>query len=76
MRWSHWLASALLQEIKEEIIEFQDRQEAMALLGDRDEFVRVLMDNFQARFISRGDSLEISGEASEVAPAAKIMREL
>ncbi|MDY6053520.1 MAG: PhoH family protein [Anaerovibrio sp.] len=65
-----------MQEIKEEIIEFQDRQEAMALLGDRDEFVRVLMDNFQARFISRGDSLEISGEASEVAPAAKIMREL
>ncbi|WP_080325453.1 PhoH family protein [Anaerovibrio lipolyticus] len=48
----------------------------MALLGERDEYVRVLMENFDARFISRGEVLEISGEASQVEPAAKIMREL
>ncbi|MCR5175745.1 MAG: PhoH family protein [Anaerovibrio sp.] len=48
----------------------------MALLGERDEYIRVLMDNFEARFISRGESLEIAGEASAVEPAAKIMREL
>ena len=48
----------------------------MALLGERDEYIRVLMENFDARFISRGEALEISGEASAVEPAAKIIREL
>ena len=65
-----------MQNIAEEIIEFADRSEALALLGERDEYVRVLMENFDARFISRGEVLEISGEASQVEPAAKIMREL
>jgi len=65
-----------LQNIAEEIIEFADRGEALALLGERDEYIRVLMENFDARFISRGEGLEISGEASQVEPAAKIMREL
>ncbi len=65
-----------MQNISEEIIEFADRSEAMALLGERDEYVRVLMENFDARFISRGEVLEISGESSQVEPAAKIMREL
>ena len=65
-----------MQNIAEEIIEFADRGEALALLGERDEYVRVLMENFDARFISRGEVLEISGESSQVEPAAKIMREL
>ncbi len=65
-----------MQKAAEEIIEFQDRQEAQALLGERDEFVRVLMDNFDARFVSRGESISISGEAAEVEQAARIMREL
>ena len=65
-----------MQKAAEEIIEFKDRQEAQALLGERDEFVRVLMDNFDARFVSRGESISISGEAGEVEQAAKIMREL
>ena len=65
-----------MQKAAEEIIEFQDRQEAQARLGERDEFVRVLMDNFDARFVSRGESISISGEAGEVEQAAKIMREL
>ena len=67
---------ALLQKAAEEIIHFQDRQEAEALLGHRDEFIKVLMDGFDARFISRGDELSISGEEAEVVPAAEIMREL
>ncbi|MBE6098427.1 MAG: PhoH family protein [Anaerovibrio sp.] len=71
-RWS----GVCLQNIAEEIIEFTDRSEAMALLGERDEYIRVLMENFDARFISRGEALEISGEASAVEPAAKIIREL
>lgn len=65
-----------MQSVAEEIIEFQDRQEAQALLGERDEFMRVMMDNFEARFISRGESISISGEAAEVENAAKILREL
>ena len=65
-----------MQNIAEEIIEFADRGEAMALLGERDEYIRVLMESFDARFISRGEAVEISGEAAQVEPAAKIMREL
>jgi len=65
-----------LQRATEEIIEFQDRQEAQALLGERDEFIRVLMDNFDARFVSRGEGVTISGEASQVEPAARVLREL
>ena len=65
-----------LQKVLEEKIVFEDRKEAYALLGDRDEHLCVLMDNFDCRFASRGDELEISGEAAEVEKAAKIMREL
>lgn len=65
-----------MQKATEEIIEFQDRQEAQALLGERDEFIHVLMDNFDARFISHGESVTISGEAAEAEPAAKVLREL
>lgn len=65
-----------MQKAAEEIIRFQDRQEAAALLGHKDEFIKVLMESFDARFISRGDELSISGEENDVAPAAKIMREL
>lgn len=65
-----------LQKVLAENIGFADHQEAYALLGDRDEHLRVLIDNFDCRFVSRGDELEISGEAAEVSRAAKIMREL
>lgn len=65
-----------MQKVLEENISFADHQEAYALLGDRDEHLRVLIENFDCRFVSRGDELEISGEAAEVSRAAKIMREL
>jgi phosphate starvation-inducible protein PhoH and related proteins len=65
-----------LQEALEEKVIFEDRKEAYALLGERDEYLRILMDNFDCRFTSRGDDLEISGEAAEVGKAAKIIREL
>ncbi len=65
-----------MQKVLEEKIAFDDRKEAHALLGDRDEHLRVLMDAFACRFVSHGDGVEISGEAVEVKPAATIMREL
>ena len=70
------LSGAHLQKVSEEIIRFQDRAEAMALMGERDEFLRVLQESFDCRFISRGDEMSISGEAGAVEPAAKIFREL
>ena len=45
-------------------------------MGERDEFLRVLQESFDCRFISRGDEMSISGEAGAVEPAAKIFREL
>ena len=65
-----------MQKVLEEKIIFEDHKEAYALLGERDEHLRVLIENFDCRFISRGDELEISGEAAEVTAAAKIVREL
>jgi phosphate starvation-inducible PhoH-like protein len=65
-----------LQKASEEKIEFADRQEAASLLGEHDAFLQVLIDSFSCRFLSRGESLEIAGEASETAAAAQVMREL
>ena len=65
-----------MQNVLEEKIVFADRKEANALLGDRDEYLQVLIDNFDCRFASRGDDLEIDGEAPAVSAAAKVMREL
>ena len=48
-----------MQQALERQIIFQDHKEAYALLGDRDEFLQILRDNFSCQFISRGDSLEI-----------------
>ena len=65
-----------MQNVLEEKIVFADRKEANALLGDRDEYLQVLIDSFDCRFASRGDDLEIDGEAPAVSAAAKVMREL
>ncbi len=65
-----------MQKVLEEKIIFADRREAHALLGAQDEYLQVLIDNFDCRFSSRGEDLEIDGEAAAVAAAAKVMREL
>lgn len=65
-----------MQTIWEEKIVFADRREAIALLGERDEYLQVLVDNFSCRFISRGEELTIDGEKKTVCEAAQIMREL
>ena len=43
-------------------ISFDNREEAFALLGAQDEFLRVLAEAFSCRMVSRGDGLLISGE--------------
>ena len=53
-----------MQQALERQIVFEDHKEAYALLGDRDEFLQVLRENFDCQFISRGEQLEILGEAA------------
>lgn len=65
-----------MQQALERQIVFEDHKEAYALLGDRDEFLQVLRENFDCQFISRGEQLEILGEAAEVKMAATLVEEL
>lgn len=57
-------------------VPFASQQEAYALLGGHDEFLRLLAEGFAGRIVSRGDGLSISGEAREVEAAALAVREL
>ena len=57
-------------------VPFAGQQEAYALLGGHDEFLRLLAEGFDGRIVSRGDGLSISGEAREVEAAALAVREL
>ncbi|MBQ1868774.1 MULTISPECIES: PhoH family protein [Selenomonas] len=65
-----------MQQALEKQIVFQDHKEAYSLLGERDEFLQAMRDNFDCQFISRGDRIEILGEACMVEPAAKVLEEL
>ena len=57
------------------MIEFLDRQEAYALLGGHDEFLRVVADSFDCQVVSRGDGVVISG-GEEAQTAALVLHEL
>lgn len=65
-----------MDNFSEEKIEFADNREAYALLGGRDEFLRLLQESFSCKFFSRGLLLEISGEEKETEQAALCVREL
>ena len=65
-----------MQQALEKQIVFQDHKEAYALLGDRDEFLDILREQFAVQFISRGDQLDILGEARDVMQAAQVVEEL
>lgn len=65
-----------MQQASEKNIYFEDREEAYALLGGRDEFLQVLRDEFDCRFMSRGDCLEILGEEAEVEASSEVLEEL
>ena len=57
-------------------IAFESREEAFAILGAQDEFLRAIGEAFACRFVSRGDGLSISGEEAEVRRAARLVSEL
>ncbi len=65
-----------MQQVQERHIQFENRQEAYALLGERDEFLQEIIGSFDCRIVSRGDSVELIGEAGEVEQAARVFYEL
>jgi len=65
-----------LRQVLEKRLLFENHQEAYAILGERDEFLQVLAENFECRIVSRGDTVELIGEADEVEMAARVLSEL
>lgn len=57
-------------------IPFQDRAETIGILGENDEYLRVLNDNFTCRIIGRGTDLSINGEENEATAAAQVIEAL
>ena len=55
----------LLPNFAEIKIPFQDRAETIGILGENDEFLRVLNDSFACRIVGRGTDLSINGEEGE-----------
>lgn len=65
-----------MQSFFETAIDFADREEAQALLGSRDEHLRLMADNFSCRFVSKGTGISLQGEEEEVKKALKVLQEL
>ncbi|MBQ7480228.1 MAG: PhoH family protein [Selenomonadaceae bacterium] len=65
-----------MQQALEREVVFADHKEAYALLGERDEFLQALTENFDCQIVSRGDRVEFMGEAVDVQRAAKVLEEL
>ncbi len=57
-------------------IEFADVSEMFAVLGERDEFLQILTNEFSCRITARGNFIEFSGEDSEVERAVRVVEEL
>ena len=66
----------LLPNFAEIKIPFQDRAETIGILGENDEFLRVLNDSFACRIIGRGTDLSINGEEGEVNAASQVIEAL
>lgn len=65
-----------MQAYLEKKIIFNDKQEALALLGEADEHLNILCKGFSCQIMSRGNELVIRGDAQEVCRVEKIVEEL
>lgn len=65
-----------MQRHLEKIIEFNQQEEAVAILGYNDEYLKILCESFQSKIISRGDKLIIRGNNKEVLDIEKVLIEL
>jgi phosphate starvation-inducible protein PhoH and related proteins len=57
-------------------IRLHDPKEALALLGENDQFLKRLRDQLTAKILARGDSIRIEGEPEEVDLAERAIRDL
>lgn len=60
----------------EKRITLKDNQEALAILGPNDEYIRTVGEQFDLRISTRGDEIVIAGETLEAEKTAKIFHEL
>lgn len=60
----------------EETIILESREEAMAVYGSRDRYLRMIRDAFGVQIVARDSIVKISGEKAAVAQAATVLRGL
>ena len=65
-----------MQRHLEKTIEFNKQEEALAILGYNDEYLKILSDSFDSKFISRGDKVVVRGNNNEVLSIEKVLMEL
>ena len=65
-----------MQRHLEKTIEFNKQEEALAILGYNDEYLKILSDSFDSKIISRGDKVVVSGNNNEVLSIEKVLMEL
>jgi phosphate starvation-inducible protein PhoH and related proteins len=53
-----------------------DRDEAVQLFGNRDQYLRLIRDALPVRIIARGDSIQIEGEPAHVEHAERVFAQL
>lgn len=53
-----------------------DRDEAVQLFGNRDQYLRLIRDALPVRIIARGDSIQIDGEPAHVEHAERVFAQL
>ena len=65
-----------MQRHLEKKIEFNKQEEALAILGYNDEYLKILSDSFDSKIISRGDKVVVRGNNNEVLSIEKVLMEL
>jgi phosphate starvation-inducible PhoH-like protein len=60
----------------EKQIHFKNHQEAVAVLGRNDEYLRIVVEHFSCRIVARGEELAISGESREVEKLVRLFNGL
>src|SRR5437868_12566114 len=53
-----------------------DRDEAVQLFGNRDQFLRLVRDSLDVRIIARGDTVQIDGGQAQVETAERVFQQL
>ena len=65
-----------MQRHLEKTIEFNKQEEALAILGYNDEYLKILSDSFDSKIISSGDKVVVRGNNNEVLSIEKVLMEL